>query len=261
MDWDTLLMHCTPVQEVKKAQKEWKWEIVSASDSNYWRCQDISSSQHFWQAGHKSLENLKFWRVFAALVHSIHTKIFWRLRVATFIYTLHSSAPQAWWDDEGSTTYLAESSGGRLASPPPNRWNFPKCKLKWYGLMVQKSGDSPVDMENIPKKNPGGLLRSSKNHEQYQAASSFFHRQCQRRSKRECWDPCRELPWVSSLQIHLQPEAHFPAPTNQPISGCMKRIRTSQKLQVIVEVEYFKRKSYLWWTECLEIKSTVPDIS
>lgn len=47
MDWDTLLMHCTPVQEVKKAQKEWR-ENGSASNSNYWRCQNISSSQHFW---------------------------------------------------------------------------------------------------------------------------------------------------------------------------------------------------------------------
>lgn len=67
-----------------------------------------------------------------------------------------------WWDDEGSTTYLAESSGGRLASPPPihqSIWRISQNEIR-----------RRVFLGYIP----GGLLRSSKNHQQYQAASSFF---------------------------------------------------------------------------------------
>ena len=51
---------------------------------------------------------------------------FWRLRVATFIYSHCIIPPHRRGETIRGTTYLAESSGGRLASPPwiSASWQF-----------------------------------------------------------------------------------------------------------------------------------------
>ena len=197
MDWDTLLMHCTPVQEVKKGTKRVENEksvqhrtaiIGDVKTSHLHNTSD--------EAGHKRPENLKFWRVFAALVHSVHTNIFWRLRVATFIYTLHYSAPQALvkrgpvaqliWQKavaEGLHLHLQVFRGTSQNANWNDTFRFVRSEIRQTHQLILGEYAQKKNYDRFFWIHSRCLLRSSKNHQQHQAFCSFFHRQCQRRSK------------------------------------------------------------------------------
>ena len=153
-------LHSSP-RGKKRHKKSGKWEIGSASDSNYWRCQNISSSQHFWWSWTQKTREPQVLTGFCCIGAFYSHKH--PLKIACCNLHLHIALFRP--TGVGETIYWHNLSG----------------RKQWWKACISTS-NSPVDMENIPKKIttglgyiPGGLLRSSKNHQQYQVWQQFFH--------------------------------------------------------------------------------------